>query len=427
MTAKLPEKPSGSEFEAAVAAAVMCFGYFVETRHTLRVDGKREILELDVLASRNRAGSKTERTLIEAKSSARESLFNNIFKLGGQIKFLDIDRGHIIFGKDLSNDDLKSARDVCEKLRIQIHEFDPNSQSALSQIANLERLTCDIDADRLRRVFEVAWYQQIAEQACEQAFLQKLRSSPGHAALEAIKKYKRMCELSLFEPQPMLRLLRLHKAFNESPKLFDQCVQFEVSSGADRGEVVNKSWRTQHYSWIQYALTLELRSKLLVIKCCFEHLTEHGENWESAIQALNLPQQIPSLYIRGMQHVHENNLHSNCPYILKLYTDLLGGMIVDEDDVEFLAAMSSASIDQVRQALNLFDTFFPGEANWSWTFSAHSITALKLLPGYSRGIGAYFRHSTRNQKPYKDITPNGETTLGAWHNAAYFIIKEALG
>lgn len=54
MAAKLPEKPNGSEFEAEVAAVVMCYGYFIETRHTLRTGGKREVLELDVLASKHR-------------------------------------------------------------------------------------------------------------------------------------------------------------------------------------------------------------------------------------------------------------------------------------------------------------------------------------------------------------------------------------
>ena len=427
MTAKLPEKPNGSEFEAAVAAVVMCYGYFIETRHTLRTGGKREVLELDVLASKHLDGKKTERTLIEAKSSANESIFNNIFKLGGQISFLGIASGHIVFGKVLSDDDLESSKDVREKLHISIDRFDPNEASALNQISSLERLTKVVSDDRLQQAFKVAWYQQIAERACEQAFLLKLKSSPDNPTLGAIKRYKRMCELSLFEPNPLLRLVKLHKAFNESPKLFNQCVVFEQGSGANSNEIVKKSWGTHHYTWIQYALTLELRSKLLAIKCCFEHLAEFGDNWESVLPGMNLPEAIPQNYIRAMRQVHEKKIHSNSPYILKLYTDLLRGMIVDEDDLEFLSAMSSASRDQVRQSLDLFGVFFPGEDAWKWTFTVDSITALKLLPGYARGIGAYFRQTTRNQIPYKDITPNGESTLGAWHNAAYHIVKAALG
>ena len=80
MSISLPQSPDGYQHEDFVAASLRTLGYFVETRQTLRDEGK-EVLELDVVATPAGSGS-PERELFEAKKDGIN--FSNIFKLFGQ-------------------------------------------------------------------------------------------------------------------------------------------------------------------------------------------------------------------------------------------------------------------------------------------------------------------------------------------------------
>ena len=85
---RLPDIPTGLEFEDFIAAHLQVADHFVERNLSMRTE--QPILELDIIATKYDTGRPTP-LLVEAKS--RDWEYKDIFKVRGWMDLLGIERG----------------------------------------------------------------------------------------------------------------------------------------------------------------------------------------------------------------------------------------------------------------------------------------------------------------------------------------------
>jgi hypothetical protein len=133
---------------------------------------------------------------------------------------------------------------------------------------------------------------------------------------------------------------------------------------------------------------------------------------------------LPSNFQTGFQRLSASKHKFAVPYILQLYVELFGGFFVDDLDREHLAALAGQPMEAVIESLDLLDIFYP--INNGWHTSSKELRMLKVVPAYLRGIGAFFRKTSRGLKTYLEIAPKMGWLVSKWHNAALAILGREL-
>lgn len=420
MSISLPTKPTGNQYEEAVSARIRAIGYFTENQTTLDHEG-RLVLELDVVAS-PASDDFLNRILVDAKKDTAH--FTDIFKIYGWRTFLGIPRGSIVHGVVQEAAAIGAFKEICPKLNVFADHYD------FSAPASLDTLTIvnENASNRLRRIAtEIGWYQLIADRLALQDFQSMKKKHVGDELFERVRRYRRACHLAFFEPKPLKRAVKLYDAFQADPNISGAAVSWQATqSGVSEKSIWDLVRDKADYPWVQHVLVLETRARILIIKNAVEAaLTmEHDEADRQYYQdALHL-HELPRNFRHGLEAAAESPNRVYYPYILQLYFELFGGFMIDETDKEHLAALAGCDTDAVDEGLELLNTFFPTTKGWRTT--SKEITMLKMVPGYIRGIGAFFRQSVRKLKEYSAIAPNMGFLLSRWHNAAYFLLEKEL-
>jgi hypothetical protein len=218
-----PKQPNASQYEDCVAAALNACGYFVETR--VRLENKSsQLLELDIVATPS-GDTFINRELIEVKSGGWG--FKDIFKIYGQMNFLGINRGCLVHIKPAEERDVASLREIETKTGIRCC----NLPTELNEIYNYEfnkiAPACVTIPDKkiIGLIFEIGWYEQIAQRLGAHDLRMYCRGSDEDDSLQKIKKYWRASEQTFFKDTSAKRVLDLYQAYIQFPKLSGEIVE----------------------------------------------------------------------------------------------------------------------------------------------------------------------------------------------------------
>lgn len=251
MPINLPTKPSGEQFEEAVAARIRAIGYFTENRTVLDYEG-RSILELDVVAS-PASDLFLTRILVDAKKGVAE--FSDIFKIYGWRTFLRIPRGCIVHGIAADDRALTALKEVCPQLDVHANHFDPASPAPFEAIP---LVNTSAEAKLRQTVASVGWYQLIAERLALEDFYKFRKENPQDPLLMRVRQYRRACHLAFFERDPLKRVSLLYSAFKEDPGISGACVEWYAAKSGRTAAVIWDAVRdTAEQPWIQHVLALE--------------------------------------------------------------------------------------------------------------------------------------------------------------------------
>jgi hypothetical protein len=111
----LPEMPKGGKFEEFVASFLQQPGRYVERQ--LREKEQRDVLELDVVLT-DYSADDFETHVVEVKSG--DWGFTDLFKLCGQMRYLEVETGHVVALGDGSTTEADLMRSVGDKLCISV-------------------------------------------------------------------------------------------------------------------------------------------------------------------------------------------------------------------------------------------------------------------------------------------------------------------
>jgi hypothetical protein len=420
MPIKLPTDPRGDQFEEAVSARIRASGYFTENRTVLDHDG-RDILELDVVASPC-TDEFLDRWLVDAKKDTAK--FADMFKIFGWRTFLNIPRGCIVYGKGLEERDKAAFAEICPKLEVHTDHFLPSAHHDLQQLRVLNpTVTKEIRAI----LAQIGWYQMIADRLVLEEFRAVKKLHPDEPIFERVRQYRRACHLAFFEPEPLTRVVLLFEAFQNDSGITGAAANWQsLKDGVNAKDILERARDTHAYPWIQHIMALETRARILIMKYGIEAGLEMERLGAHSVYYATLLNQagISRNFRVGFEKARESRYRTQIPYILQVYTEVLGGFLVDDIDRQLLGQIAGAPIEAVDEAFTLLDTFFPTQNGWH--LNSRELRILKYTPGYLKGTGAFFRQSCRKLKEYEQIAPQQHWLLSKWHNAAYFILEKEL-
>jgi hypothetical protein len=87
------------------------------------------------------------------------------------------------------------------------------------------------------------------------------------------------------------------------------------------------------------------------------------------------------------------------------------------------AGIPEAEVDTV---LGFAGAFFPiGSSGWFYGIKDR-IRAMKIIPGFLRGTGAFLRHHVHGLSEYGEHYPDLAWLMAKWHNSLYFVVEDEL-
>ena len=419
MRVRLPAKPDGNQYEDAVAATAIVRGYYVETRVVLS-DGGKHVLELDVVATPT-GGGPNDRVLLEAKTG--RTGFPDLFKVFGQMQYLGIGSGFLVRLKPLEAREIAAAETIGKRTGASCVVFDPTDSDATTFLPLAGTLDNEDHRERLRRA---AWYGQIASRIARKAFLDFANSHTSTVA-EAAKHYVRQVEDSFFATCPEERADSLRSAYASSPRLVGALIE-EQADIATSKPMWDKFRNKSGDLWLQYIGAVEHRARIALIKCAVDSVLFPGDDNMKA-QAM-LRKALPSTYADAMKALDEVDDLGSVPYAIQIFVELFGGFLVDsEEDRDLVASVAGVSVEDLQKAIGLFERFYPLTGGWNFVFPMRSgdqtVTALKLVPAYLRGVGCFARSFVCKSADYGRYGDAG-FQLAEWYDALVEVVSTEL-
>ena len=423
MSIKLPEEPTGEQYEDAVASLIRALGYFVETRLILDSE-KRAVLELDVVAT-STVGNERAKTLIEAKSGGTG--FVDIFKVYGWKTFLNVPVGVIARYESIREPDRKAFEDYAPQLEVYVTNFALRNTDEIEKVLPKQRECSD---KLLGLLYRVGWYSATAERLCQTAF-NRFRKEDGNQEIgEKVRAYARATNLCFFEKNPLVRVQRLYEAFVNEPNISGTCISYEAKRQCvpiDR--IKYDVFDSEKHPWIQYVMLLEHRARILIIKNSIEALENPDESrLEHAVNLGHLKRNFEAGLdvVRGMEN------KSRIPYLLQVFIEVLGGFYLapnkNHDDLQMIADLTGIPREDVLEALSILDVYFPISDGSPWIFPhKDELYRIKYYPAIFRGIGAFFRQKASQNDNYDEIASMTGRLLTTYHSCGYRHLEPELG
>ncbi len=424
MPIRLPERPKEAQYEDYVAACFTALGYFIETRVKLRKDSS-EVLELDVVATPS--GDRfSERVLVEAKSGKWG--FSDIFKVYGQRSYLRISQGCIAYLEKIVESRAEDLNKIGKETAVCCSHLttEPDTLSALPD-------PCVEMDDSLRAtVLFIAWFQQIAQRLCYAQFIHYCKTKIDDELVSKAKQYQSAVQKSFFERNPLKRVYHLYKAYQDCPNVSGKLIS--KLAGDDSRKLWDKVNDTHKYPWLQYVMLLEHRARLAIIKDALAHVlapNSGGEtiriegrtlSWNNLLEGL-----MPDGFRKGIEELRKHMYGTRIPYLMQVFIELFGGFYFTgvEDDVDLLARITKIPSDRIDECLSLIDVFFPFKGGWFYE-QARELRCMKMVPGFVRGTGCFFRKAVYSIESYSDKYPGIGWLLSKWHNALYKVLETEL-
>jgi len=424
----LPKEPDGNQFEDFVAASLRSLGYFVETRVTLR-DGKKEVLELDVVATPS-GGSALDRELYEAKKGTPS--FPDMFKLFGQRIYLGIDHACLatLGEAEPQHKPIYDAKGAELNVRPCCHKLD------FSQLAGLAPPRNNLNEQQRQMVAAIAWYLQIAKRLAQAAQAEMCNANKGVMPYDDLRRYAFEVHASFFAQTPLNRAETLYAAYFAHPKLAGDLVN-EIASkeNVSAKDVWNQVNDTHERLWLQSQMQAEGVARVAIIKHAMDHVASTGGaplptftlkigGTSHTVVAYSLPPR----FITGLGTLHKHPHSLRLPYLYQSFLELCGGFLFTKsgEDLGLLEALTGVPKDEVLPALLLLDEFFAPSGGSMFYSVKGELLCLKMVPGFVRAIGSILRQKFFGFEDYDQQYPGLGWLLRKWHAAGYTVLAQEL-
>ena len=423
--AKLPTVPTGKELEDFVAALLQCTRHFVEKNIQ-----ERNVFELDVVATSYSKASPEDR-VFEVKGG-KDWGFPDVFKLLGQMTYLDVPRGALIAAQRPQDKALELYQDRCQRVNIDL------------------LLIEDIDA--AREIFKSKGYGTADEMLhelwrfsfwIERCLIQVLRqmaktNQQAQAPREALRYYNLVNSGVFLTRDVVERVSQLYEAYKDHPYLtagaareMDGGVFDPVSPGGS--PLIRKALFKGQHPLLQACMYLEHRARLSILKGAVDYLCKRAKQPQTSGRrvladfGLTL---LPTTFLRGLSAIEKEPNFCLYPLFWQVFLWGWGGFILkDQQEEEFqeLSAQTGLPVDCIPAALQAFDKLFPISDGWLREISTASYRLVTMVPWPFCGIGAFQRFLRKKVENYSDLKLSGQYTasdLVHWHNAGVQIIEQ---
>lgn len=440
--------PTDLDYEDFISAHLLLGGYTLDRSIHEKVEGAGEIFEVDIITHQY-VGKADQRRLVEIKSKGWE--VNDIFKVGGRLRYLDVDSGAFVVQQ--KGDEKKFAsRQASMRKRMDVSLIYAGKKAPADTELDMSELYDDFGIAKTsvdNGMLESIRFSYIAER-CMRSRVSQLKKSQQKAGLDALWFFSNeIQDISFYDNDPIQRLHRTFELFKEYNHLsarldyeslygtfpdVDSVTQFE--SGRVRGYLLNEI----NYLPVNYSLYLEHRLRLYIIQSCVEYLVMPKEFQGVFDEFLNnlSYQSLSSNITLGIEY-----LSNKCPnfrqypLLWQLFTYMMGGFLLTDhyvEEIDLLSTLTGVPKDEVEACFAVYDVLFPTSNSWLREIGSTHIRRLNFMPAPLMGIGANFRRDYYREKKddkdpaYEDLkkklsTDYTFTNLMRWNQAAFELLK----
>jgi len=429
MTIALPTKPNGDQYEDFVAACLKVLGYFTETRLVLR-EGKKEILELDVVATP--LGQLSEkRQIFEAKKEGMN--FSNLFKLYGQRQYLNIQDACLASLKECDPSYAELFKSKGAEMAVRVCHIPLD----LEIIENLAPRCNGFSKKIIDKIIPVAWFQQIGRRVAQANFVQEYNNKRGSPLYDQARAYFIAVQQSFFQPTPLDRAEALYSAYWNSPNLVGDFVSEIAASQATSARTIwNKLNDTGELLWLQYLMLVENTARIYIVKNALDDaIARNGAplpeiELRIGTSSFGIPRHnLPPRFTNGLELLRTHPHSLRFPYLFQVFVELLGGVVFfkDKEELNFIADATGIPETDIETCLLILDEFFapPGGGTCFYT-QKDQLLCMKMIPGFVHGGGSFMRQTLYDLTKYQSKFPEMGWLLGHWHNALYYTLEPLL-
>lgn len=410
----------GNDFEDYVAALFQASGYLVEKNIIERDPG--DVLELDAVAT-DVSAPEPKSLLVEAKGGKWG--YHDLFKLVGWMKYLDVSSG--VFFANPNDNNLDAIRRKVAQLGVTVICINPKTVEFDFEQAGLGTIASE-DVAHLWR------YSNRAERKVTKTVIALSKDTTSLGAKAALD-YQRLVRDGVFFAQSVGESLQLlYEAYKTHPTLTLGCANELAGgnydptiSGAENSYLRDSLLQGQH-SLLQATMYLEHRARLAIVRYAAElcgRPDELTEVLETGLIPLTTGEQysLPVTFVAGLQWLSQRPTSHRYPLLWQQLLWGWGGFYLTnrkEQEVEWMSSYSGIPLDEMPDALETFDRFFPmfGKS-WFTTIGPSSISVVRMTPMVFEGIGAHHRLQQYGATEGYSMFASGDYTqndLVRWNN-----------
>lgn len=431
MAVKLPSNPGGNDYEDLIAAILLTLGYFTETRVVLRA-GKKEVLELDVVATPLGHGAEA-RELVEAKKASWQ--FSTIFKLFGQRLHLNIPTARLVSLKHPDPLYKEIYEQEASKMAVHLSVLALDGTTAAEDMAMPRN---DIEMDLRSRITPGVWFQRIARRLAQADFLKYCNSDPTDALLTRAKEYHWAVQSTFFKQTALARAENLYDAYTNWPKLSgDFVARIAFGEGVDETKIWDRLWDTDSLLWLQYLVAVEHAARLAILKNALDDIQERGDQpiktypikFGSETVGEWPLHMLPQRFLDGLDLIRAHPHGLKLPYLFQVYLEVFGGFLFqhDQQELDFISKMTQIPPNDIVPSIRVQDHFFAPEGKTFFFEAKGEMLCMKMVPAFLHGTGAFVRQKVYGVDDYEARFPTMGWLVKRWHQALYRILEPKFG
>jgi len=429
----LPEMPKGKEFEEEVSALFQSAGFFIE--RNIKEKDVEEVLELDLIAT-NYWLSPPDIKLIEVKSG--DWGFPDIFKVKGWMEYLNISNGLFIVKEEKPKFDFYQRK--IAHLNIDLRKI---------RESQIEEGLQDIFVAKPNKIDIVNWrFSYWIERNLLALLKHKKKSQKDQERFRVMEDYYEKINSDLFFTEIIsARLHELYSTFQRYPRISAKCGNEMLGNpfDAEYDLLPRDIYADTYYSCalndIQISTFIEHKSRLAVLKNAVDYKLyreagmKNKTEWILKImgQEIDMGGNLPASFLTGLETVSRHPFFFLYPIFWQWFMFLFGGFILkdyEEQEYKMLSEKTNIPIDEIPNALSVYDILFPRDGGWFMDLLATSnvnVRLLRMFPVPFMGVGANYRRMLyTDTAKYEELKLTGAYThkeIVKWNNLAVEVLS----
>lgn len=430
----LPDIPKGVEFEDFIAAYFQSTGFFVEKNIS-----QLDILELDI--SITEYLNLPHIKLIEIKSGDWE--FKEVFKIKGWMAYTGINKGLFIVQKGRQR--FEYYRNVAEELGIKLIAVpDLTRTNEYLEIPLNKKIADDADIE----TFRYAYWMEREYFRLLKAWKKSDRSVKRNIALEELY-YQINCK-SFFTQNLLDKTSLLYDLYNNNYHITAKCANEISGSNFDEDhktiptDIFRSTFYKCEFNVLHVSTFLEHQSRIRVLKCLIDYLLlKEVKDIRASEKEVYLGLQIskfaflPDSFQTALNTISSHSYYKYYPSFWQWFIYAFGGFVLldkKEEEYNLLSEKTSIPVEEIDNALNVWDILFPTNGGWLNTNRVSNIMELKLSSMPFRGIGAnyrkliYCKKEDGSEGEYSDLGIDNKYAMAnliRWNNLGVEVLSNA--
>jgi hypothetical protein len=391
----LPDIPgAGEELEDYIAALFQASGLFVEKQ--IVESDPADVLELDIFTT-DYAPDEVLQRLIEVKGGNWG--YTDLFKVVGWMRYLELERGAFFVTKW---DDRKSAVDRMGPLGLDVACFD-DLAAAPQHFENK-----GFGSFRESSLIDLWRHSYSVERKLVKTILARAKAG-GEGAREAKAYYRLVNNGTFFARAPEESLAMLYDAYTCHPKLtLGYALEldggaFDPHSSQAQSASYKDALREGGYPELQACMYFEHRARVAILKAAVDYALSNpdgppslwSEGGKSTWDFRGLTYHtLPATFQDGMDWLRAQPSFRRYATFWQQFLWGWGGFYLkdrQDEEFEWMSIYSGIPAKEIPTALQAFDRFFPGQADWLVTPGLTDVHMVKMVPMVFQGIGAHHR------------------------------------